>query len=130
MVDRLFDDFMPLERVPAAFSGHQTPVDVVESEKDFVVKANVPGIPKDNLEIEIHEDTVVIRGKYDEQKESKTEGYRLKERHSGSFVRVLPLGVTVDSEKASAKIEDGVLVLTLPKVQPELPKAKRLQIQG
>ena len=130
MVDRLFDDFTPIERVPAIFSGHQVPVDVVENEKEFVVKANVPGIPKDNLEIEIHEDTVVIKGKYDEEKESKNEGYRIKERHSGSFTRVLPFGVDVDSDKASAKMEDGVLVLTLPKVQAELPKTKKLEIQG
>jgi len=130
IVDRLFDDSMPFERVPAVFSGHQVPVDVVENEKEFVVKANVPGISKDNLEIEVHEDAVVIKGNYEEQKESTSEGYMVKERHTGSFARVLPFGVEIDTEKATATMQNGVLELKLPKVKPELPRTRRLEIAG
>ncbi len=130
MVDRLFDDLMPFERFPAVLSGYQVPVDVVENEKEFVVKANVPGISKDNLEIELHEDSVVIKGKYDEQKESTEEGYKVKERHTGSFTRVLPFGLDIDTEKATARMENGVLELRLPKVKPELPRTRRLEIAG
>jgi HSP20 family protein len=131
MMNSLFDDFfrLPVMYVPTRDrAGSEVAVDVAEDEKGFTVKANVPGLKKENIEIEISEDALVLKGNYDEEKDEDRQGYRVKERRTGSFTRVLPINVPVDVDKAEAKIADGVLEVVIPKILPEAPKSKKLEI--
>ncbi|MCK7580847.1 MAG: Hsp20/alpha crystallin family protein [Chromatiales bacterium] len=96
-------------------------VDVVDRETEVVVKAEIPGVEKKDLDISVGEDTVTIKGSTrHEEKEEKGDYYRC-EIARGAFSRTVALPATVDGTKAKAGFKDGVLELTLPKVE----KAKR-----
>jgi HSP20 family protein len=103
------------------FEGKMPNVDVVDRDDEIIVKAEVPGVDKKDLDISVTDNTVSIKGSTShEEKEEKGDYYRC-EISRGSFSRVVPLPADVDAEKASSKFKDGVLELTLPKVK----KAKR-----
>jgi HSP20 family protein len=100
-------------------------VDVVDRENEVVVKAEVPGVDKKDLDISVGEDSVTIKGEtHHEEKEEKGDYYR-REISSGSFSRTVPLPATVDGAKAKANFHDGMLELTIPKVE----KAKRHNVK-
>lgn len=133
-VDRLFEDFgrgwprpwgVGWPSAPEAFS---PAVNLQETPKEYVITAEVPGFPKDRLEINVTEDAVTIRGERKEEKESKEGGYHLRESSSGSFQRVLALPGAVLADQAKAKLEDGVLTLTLPKAAPKESKGVRIKV--
>jgi len=103
------------------FEGKMPRVDVVDRDDEIIVKAEVPGVDKKDLDISVTENSVSIKGNTShEEKEEKGDYYRC-EMSSGSFARVVPLPADVDAEKARSKFKDGVLELTLPKMK----KAKR-----
>lgn len=96
-------------------------VDVVDREAEVVIKAEIPGVEKKDLDISVGEDTVTIKGSTrHEEKEEKGDYYR-REISSGAFLRTVALPATVDGSKAKANFKDGMLELTLPKTE----KAKR-----
>ena len=103
-------------------------VDIHENEDSFVITADVPGIAKDDLKIDIIENTVTIQGHRNKQTEENKDNYHKIERSYGTFKRnfTIPGGFVHDSTKA--KFENGVLTLTLPK--PELQKPKRIEVSG
>jgi HSP20 family protein len=93
-------------------------VNIREEDEAYVLSALVPGLKAEDLNIQIFEDVVSIEGEY---KADEAE-FLLNELPSGSFRRTLRLPNEVDSEKAEAKIADGVLTLTLPKAESARPK--------
>jgi HSP20 family protein len=96
-------------------------VDVIDRENEVLVKAEIPGVEKKDLDISVGEDTVTIKGSSrHEEKEEKGDYYRC-EISRGAFSRTVALPATVDGGKAKGSFKDGVLELTLPKVE----KAKR-----
>ena len=96
-------------------------VDVIDRENEVVVKAEIPGVEKKDLDISVGEDTVTIKGSTrHEEKEEKGDYYRC-EISRGAFSRTVALPATVDGGKAKGSFKDGVLELILPKVE----KAKR-----
>ena len=96
-------------------------VDVIDRENEVVVKAEIPGVEKKDIDISVGEDTVTIKGSTrHEEKEEKGDYYRC-EISRGAFSRTVALPATVDGGKAKGSFKDGVLELTLPKVE----KAKR-----
>jgi HSP20 family protein len=100
-------------------------VDVIDREEEVVVRAEIPGIDKENLEISLSDDRLTIKGSTRQEKEEKEAGdYTRREMSRGSFTRVITLPANVDGEKAKASFKDGVLEMTLPKLKP----SKRLRI--
>ncbi len=100
-------------------------VDVIDRETEVVVKAEVPGVEKKDIDISVGEDTVTIKGETrHEEKEERGDYYRC-EISRGSFSRTVALPAAVDGSKAKASFKDGMLELTLPKVE----KAKRHSIK-
>jgi len=105
-----------MEALPAAAGGWKIPtVDVKETDKEITVIAEMPGINKEDIDIDIHEDRVEIRAETKEEKKEEKEGYIYKERREGSFYRSLALPASVNAAKAKATYKDGVLTLALPK---------------
>jgi HSP20 family protein len=109
-------------------SAFPLPLDVCENENEFVVKASLPGVKPENVQITVHGDTVTLRGETQSETEKKGETWHLRERRSGSFQRSFTLATPINSEKADAKFEHGVLTLTLPKA--EQAKPKQIKVQG
>lgn len=92
--------------------------DVYEKDDNVIVECQIPGVKPEKVDIEVREDSVVIKGEKQEEKEVKREDYYRRESAYGSFYRTIPLPVPIKNEKAKADFEDGVLKITLPKAVP------------
>lgn len=103
-------------------------LDVAELENEFIVKASVPGINPDDLEITYNNNVLSIKGETKADKEIAEENYHLRERRMGSFCRSISLPSTVKADAISANYDAGVLTLHLPKAEEARPK--RIQITG
>ena len=98
------------------------PVDIYETDDALVMKAELPGFSKDDISIEMKENTLVIKGERKHEDEVKEGNYHRIERSYGAFQRAFMLPMTVDQEKVKASYKDGILELRLPKVQAAQPK--------
>jgi len=124
----LQESFVRPGGMPAA-NGHSTlPLDVSETENEFVVKASLPGIKPEDVQITVHGDMLTIRGESKVEEEKKDEHWHLRERRYGSFQRSVSLNTPVNSDQAQASFEHGVLTLTLPK--SEAAKPRQIKIGG
>jgi HSP20 family protein len=98
------------------------PLDIAENENEFVVKASLPGVKPEDVQITVHGDTLTIRGETKAEEEKKGHTWHLRERRFGAFQRSVSLAVPIDSDKANAHYDNGVLTLTLPKAEAARPK--------
>jgi len=103
------------------------PVDLYETDEAFVLKAELPGFSKEDLQIEFHDHRLTLRGERQRETEAKEEQYHRLERAYGRFERAFQLPTTVDAEKIQASFKAGVLELRLPK--SEVAKPKRIAIR-
>ncbi len=122
-MDRLFDDFFNEQsgewRKPFSWD---LALDVVENKDDFVVKASLPGIKPEDLDITYTENTLTIKGETKQETEKEEARYHLRERRYGSFARSITLPRVVIGESIEASYEAGVLTLRLPKSEEIKPK--------
>ncbi len=122
-MDRLFDEsFVRPSRMWVEEGAAQFPVDMYQTDGEVVVKATLPGIKPEEVDITITGDALTIKGEHKEEKEVKEENYIRRERRYGSFTRTVLIPVSVQGDKAEASFEDGVLTLTLPKAEEIRPK--------
>ena len=98
------------------------PLDISENENEFIVKASLPGVRPEDVQITAHGDTLAIRGEIKAEEEKKDEHYHLRERRYGQFLRTLSLSTPISADKAQAQIDKGVLILRLPKAEEAKPK--------
>jgi HSP20 family protein len=103
-------------------------LDVTENPDRFLVKASIPGINPDDLEITFNNDVLTIKGEIQSEEESDQNHYHLRERRFGRFSRSLTLPTKVAADKIGANYEAGVLTLSLPKAEEVKPK--RIAIQA
>ena len=104
------------------------PIDVSETEDEYVVRASLPGVKPEEVQITVHGDTLTIRGESKAEEEGKGEHWHLRERRFGAFERSLTLPTPVNPDRAQARYEHGVLTLTLPKA--EAAKPRQIKIGG
>jgi len=103
--------------LPMPFEGKMPRVDVIDRDDEIIVKAEVPGVDKKDLDISVTDNTVSIKGSTSHEEKEEKDDYYHCEISRGSFSRVLPLPAEVEADKASSKFKDGVLELTLPKAK-------------
>jgi HSP20 family protein len=112
------------------FGGYNSPrVDVYQTEKDVVVKAEIPGVSKEDLKLSIDDNAVRISGQIKKEKEFSDENAYRTERYYGNFSRTIPLPVEVKAENARAEYKDGILSVTVPKSEPSRVKGRQIDIQ-
>jgi len=110
-------------RPVAGIKGICTPaVDLYQTDDEVVVKATLPGVKSEDLNISVTGDVLTIRGEVKEESSSNGATYHLRERDFGSFSRSLALPTAVVADKARAEFENGILSLTLPKADEVKPK--------
>jgi HSP20 family protein len=98
------------------------PVDLYETDDALILTAELPGFAKDDVNVEIKDSTLTLKGQRSRETEAKEEQYRRRERAYGSFQRSLLLPTAVDTEKVTATYKDGILELRLPKSEAAKPK--------
>lgn len=129
-MDSLFDDFFG-----DLFDGTRTDlahgwnprVDIFEEDDRFVVKAELPGVEKDNITIDVKGRVLTVKGERSDENEVKEKDYYRRECTYGTFQRSFTLPDETDSEKIRAEYKDGVLKLNIPK--PETRKPKKITVQ-
>jgi HSP20 family protein len=102
-------------------------IDMFEEKDDIVVKAEIPGMDKDNIEVNLTDQTLTIKGEKKKEEEVKKENYYRSERSYGSSVRTLPLPIDVHGDKVKATFKNGLLEVRLPKT--EAAKAKEIKVK-
>jgi HSP20 family protein len=122
-METLFDRFFGEENGHGHALRTWTPrVDVEDTEKEIVVKADVPGVDPKAVEISIENGVLTVRGEKKEEKEEKKKGYHRVERFAGSFYRAVTLPPGADADKISATSANGVVTITVPKKPEAQPK--------
>lgn len=123
----MYEDFMPMKEWGSG-KIFTPAVDIKEEEDKLVVTTDLPGINKEDIEINLKEDMLEISAKGRKEKETEEEGYIRKEREYTRFYRAVRLPTSVKEEESTAKIENGVLTMTLPKMKLEDP-VKKIRIE-
>jgi len=130
-MNRMFDSFFRTGAdEPGLLNGNWIPpVDVAEEENQYIVKIELPGVNKDDVKITLESNILTIRGEKKAEKEIKEKNYHRMERSYGSFQRTFTLPTTVKNDKIDASYKDGVLVVTLPKVEESKPKQIEVKVK-
>jgi HSP20 family protein len=121
---KLFDNFFQ-----APTQAPWTPqVDIVEGEHELTVRADLPGLKEEDIEVQVEKGTLTIKGKREFQKEENAKGYHRIERSYGAFTRAFVLPETVDQEKVNAAYKNGVLDVVFQKREAAKPKAVKVEV--
>ena len=132
-MDRFFEDGFsrPWRLVsPTAEYEATFPIEVSETEHDVEVKAVLPGVSPDKVDVSVANDVLTIKAEHREELEDKKREYYRREIRYGAFHRSLSLPISVDADKAEARFENGVLYLRLPKAESLRPKQIKIAANG
>jgi HSP20 family protein len=122
-MDRLFDDaFTRPLRLNDGGNWSMPAVDMYQTDNEVVVKAAIPGVKTDEVQINVTGEVLTIKGEIKEKEEVKEKAYHLREQRWGMFERTLALPTDVIADKAKAEFENGILTITLPKAEEVRPK--------
>ena len=123
-LDRLFDLDTSLWDLPAT----SFPIDVIENDNEYLVRASVAGFDPEQLEITFESNTLTIKGEIKEENKDEQQGrYHIRERYAGTFYRSVSLPGMIDQNQISAETDNGVLTIHLPK-KPEA-QPKRIEVK-
>lgn len=128
-MDRLFEEAWVLpSRFFAPEGIYIPPIDVTEDDQNIIVKAALPGLRPEEVDISVTGDALTIRGEHKAEEERKEQTWHRRELRYGRFERTITLPTAVQAEQAEAIFENGVLTLRLPKA--EAVKPKRIQVKS
>ena len=131
-MDRLVEQsfISPRSGLLAPLAGGALAVDIYETDQDVVVKASLPGVKPEDVEISVVGDTLTVKGSVKEESEVEDGCYYCKERREGTFQRSVTLPAPTVPDKAEAKLENGVLTLVLPKAEEVKPKSIKVKTEA
>lgn len=125
-IGRMFED--SVSSWGRNFSGHMVPsMNIYQTEKEIVVEADVPGMKEDDIDIEVSEGVLTIKGERKEENEDKNKEYFHREVSYGSFQRAVTLPTDIQADKAEATVKHGQLKVVLPKIAPEQVKVHKVK---
>lgn len=127
-MDKLFEEFTtrrPREVAPAVWP---PAVDVYETPNDVVVRVELPGIDPKDVDIQVTQDALTIKGQYKSEQEEKGRNYYTRELRSGSFVRTLALPGDIQSDQAKASYRNGIFEIRVPKGERVKPKSVKVDV--
>lgn len=131
-MDRLFEDsFVRPSRSTTAFGeGAALPIDMYQTDDSFVIKASMPGLKPEDVEVTITGDTLTIKGETRVEEEVEEENYFRQEISYGAFTRSIQLPSALQPDKAEATFDNGILTLTIPKAEETRPKQIKIKPKG
>ena len=122
-MDHLFDDAFTRPVNVSANTWSVPAVDLYQTDNEVVVKASLPGVKADEVQINVTGEILTLKGEVKQQEEIKEKTYHIREQRWGMFERSLALPTDVVADKAKAEFENGVLTITLPKAEEVKPKS-------
>ena len=140
-LERFFQDFLEESFSPRMWRGFPSlrkfkelegvspSVDMFDKKDEVVVKAEIPGVEKDNISISISDNTLIMKGEMKKEEEVKEEDYYYSERSYGSFARTLSLPAKVQADKIKASFKNGILEIRLPKAEEAKPKEIKIDVK-
>jgi HSP20 family protein len=139
-LDRVFDNFrrdfertlssFPVANLTQISAASSVSCDVLDEGDHYVINAELPGVSKEDIKLNVSDNNVEISAEHKEETEEKKKNYVRKERRAFSYHRSLPLPDKVDSSKSKAKMNNGILTVEIPKVTPTpKPKSNNIPIQ-
>ncbi|MCK4310386.1 MAG: Hsp20/alpha crystallin family protein [Methanomicrobia archaeon] len=127
-MDRMFSSIYTRPSLPSKrikpFNYREPLLDVIDKGKELLVQAELPGISKGDIEIDLNENTLTIKASKKKVVTEEKEGYFYQERGYAGYYRTVPLPTKVDPDKIKAKYNNGVLEIILPKISEEVSKKK------
>ena len=126
-VHRMMNEFW--RGVPEMSFSRSFPVDVSETDKEIIVKADLPGVEKENVSLRVEDNRLIIDVEHSEEKREEKENFFRQERRYGSLHREILLPVEVDEENAEAEMKNGVLTVRFPKKDEAKRKGKEIKIK-
>ncbi len=127
--DRFFNDFWPQAPVEGRRGfGEDLKVNIVENEDNYTLTAEVPGMQEKDIDLEIKDGRMTLKGQVEESQEKEEKHYRMREFSRRSFERSFRISEGVDQDKISAKLDSGVLTVVLSKKEAAKPKAVKIEI--
>jgi HSP20 family protein len=132
-INRIFDDVVHEESGLGLFPKmRETPwmpaIELQETEAELILKAQVPGLEPENLDIQVSDNAIFLTGEYQEQKKDDSRGIMRSEFHYGRFTRVVPLPSAIQHDHVMANMTDGLLTLTMPKAVPSVPSMVKVPL--
>ncbi len=128
ILNRNFDSFFPEYIYNEDVDKYAMPVELHEKDTEYSVRAELPGVKKDDLDIDIDKNHITINAKKEEEHKEDTKGYRKSEFRYGEFSRTVYFPQEIDVEKTNAKLEHGILEITAPKLDAEKGDIKKLKV--
>jgi HSP20 family protein len=130
-MNKLFDDFLgrPLMRTEWSEGVWNPSVDISETKDNVLIKAEMPGLNKEDVKISMQDNMLTLTGEKKQEKEEKETNYHRVERSYGAFSRSFSLPTSVKSDKIRATYKDGILSITLPKTEEVKPKEIPISIE-
>lgn len=129
-VNRLFSQALAPVSTTALFEGDIVPpLDVVREDDKYVVRVDLPGVKKEDIELSVLNNRLFIRGTKKQETETKEGAYHRRERVFGSFERVVEFPDPIDAEKIAAKFTDGVLEITAPLREEAKPRQIAIEVK-
>lgn len=135
-IDRLFDSWIS-PRVGSAAGRtrgngaavYTPPVEILQEKDEIVLRAELPGVKSEDIDITVHETTLTLKGSKKAETDEKREGYSYSERQYGEFLRTFQLPATVESEKVRAEFKDGILKVHMPLAEEAKPRKIEVKMQ-
>jgi HSP20 family protein len=132
-MNRLFDQALSRTRMDdeegLTASMWSPAVDIFETSDSIVMKAELPGVSRDNIDIRVQDNTLMLKGERKFEREVKEENYLRIERSYGAFQRAFNLPTVVQQDKIKAVFKDGVLEVTMPKAEEAKPKQVKIDVK-
>ncbi|MBM3554998.1 MAG: Hsp20/alpha crystallin family protein [Alphaproteobacteria bacterium] len=135
-VNSVFDDMwgggfgLPAFKDTVVAFGHVPSLDVTETDKAYVVSAELPGMDEKDVEVILDKDRLTIKGEKKQESEKKEADFHVTERSYGAFQRAVLLPPTADTDKAAATFAKGVLTVTVPKKPEAQVQAKKIEVKA
>ena len=128
ILNRNFDSFFPEYIYNEEVDKFAMPVELHEKDNEYSVKAELPGVKKEDLDIDIDKNHITINAKKEEEHKEDTKGYRKSEFRYGEFSRTVYFPQEIDVEKTNAKLEHGILKIIAPKLDFKKDSIKKLSV--
>ncbi|MDH3257552.1 MAG: Hsp20/alpha crystallin family protein [Nitrospinota bacterium] len=136
-MNRMFDNFSesmfslsPLKRSQPEISAAYPRMDVSETDKEFKISAELPGMDEKDIDVSVSNDLLTIKGEKKAEKEEKKKNYYRMERSYGAFQRSIPLPAEVEKDRVQANFKKGVLNIVLPKSEKAIKESKKVEIKS